>query len=189
MARPLRRPLPEPPLQPQRMMWRLSVHAKASARATRIDRTHSDRASKAGALPGAPEDLSLLPPRGWPSRYAVHCQSPRCGRAECRGVSRYMQKRAREQRGSIGPTQIVRRRRERCLGLPHPARVDPCRRCVCRVAQNRRVPSTQPGLCVSRVPPTHPRLSRGRTCTSRIARTCIALLRPSVGRGAAAQLL
>ena len=53
----------------------------------------------------------------------------------------------------------------------------------------RRVPYTQPGLCVSRVPPTHPRLSRGRACTSRIARTCIALLRPSVGRCAAAQLL
>ena len=50
-------------------------------------------------------------------------------------------------------------------------------------------PYTQPGLCVSRAPPTHPRLSRGRACASRIARTCIALLRPSVGRGAAAQLL
>ena len=53
----------------------------------------------------------------------------------------------------------------------------------------RRPPHAQPGLCVSRAPPTHPRLSRGRACASRIARTCIALLRPSVGRGAAAQLL
>ena len=42
-----------------------------------------------------------------------------------------MQERPR-QRGSIGLTQIVRRRRERCLGLPHPARVDPCPRCVRR---------------------------------------------------------
>ena len=42
-----------------------------------------------------------------------------------------MQERPR-QRGSIGLTQIVRRRRERCLGLPHPARVDPCPRCVWR---------------------------------------------------------
>ena len=53
----------------------------------------------------------------------------------------------------------------------------------------RRPPHAQPGLCASRVPPMHPRLSRGRACASRIARTCIALLRPSVGRGAAAQLL
>jgi hypothetical protein len=67
----------------------------------------------------------LLPPRGWPSRHAVHCQSPRCGRAECRGVARDMQERPREQCGSIGPTQIVRRRRERCLGLPHPHTLRP----------------------------------------------------------------
>jgi hypothetical protein len=40
----------------------------------------------------------------------------------------------------------------------------------------RRVPYVQPGLCVSRAPPTHPRLSRGRACASRIARTCIARL-------------
>ena len=53
----------------------------------------------------------------------------------------------------------------------------------------RRVPYAEPGLCVSRAPPTHLRLSRGRACASRIARTCIARLRPSVGRGAAAQLL
>ena len=53
----------------------------------------------------------------------------------------------------------------------------------------RRVPYTQPGLCVSRVPPTHPRLSRGRTCASRIARTCIARLPPLAVRRAAAQLL
>ena len=53
----------------------------------------------------------------------------------------------------------------------------------------RRAPYARPGLCVSRVRPTHPRLSRGCACASRIARTCIALLRPSVGRGAAAQLL
>jgi len=56
----------------------------------------------------------------------------------------------------------------------------------------RRAPYARPGLCVdcvSRVRPTHPRLSRGRACSSRIARTCIALLRPSVGRPAAAQLL
>ena len=53
----------------------------------------------------------------------------------------------------------------------------------------RRPPYAQPGLCASRARPTHPRPSRGRACASRIARTCIALLRPSVGRGAAAQLL
>ena len=44
----------------------------------------------------------------------------------------------------------------------------------------------QPGLCASRVRPTHPRLSRGRACTSRIAQTCIALLRPSAGQPDAA---
>ena len=53
----------------------------------------------------------------------------------------------------------------------------------------RRVPYAQPGLCVSRVQPTHPRPSRGRACTSRIARTCIARLPPSAVRPAAAQLL
>ena len=53
----------------------------------------------------------------------------------------------------------------------------------------RRAPYTQPGLCVSRAPPTHPRLSRGRACASRIARTCIARLPPSAVRRAAAQLL
>ena len=53
----------------------------------------------------------------------------------------------------------------------------------------RRPPHAQPGLCASRVPPTHPRLSRGRACTSRIARTCIARLPPSAVRPHAAQLL
>jgi hypothetical protein len=53
----------------------------------------------------------------------------------------------------------------------------------------RRDPYAQPGLCVSRAPPTHPRLSRGRACSSRIARTCIARLPPSAVRPAAAQLL
>ena len=46
----------------------------------------------------------------------------------------------------------------------------------------RRAPYAQPGLCVSRVRPTHPRLSRGRACASRIARTCIARLPPSAVR-------
>ena len=53
----------------------------------------------------------------------------------------------------------------------------------------RRPPHAQPGLCVSRAPPTHPRLSRGRACASRIARTCIARLPPSAVRPSAAQLL
>ena len=53
----------------------------------------------------------------------------------------------------------------------------------------RRAPYAQPGLCVSRAPPTHPRLSRGRACASRIARTCIARLPPSAVRPPAAQLL
>ena len=53
----------------------------------------------------------------------------------------------------------------------------------------RRPPHAQPGLCASRVPPTHPRLSRGRACASRIARTCIARLPRSAGRPIAAQLL
>ena len=53
----------------------------------------------------------------------------------------------------------------------------------------RRDPYAQPGLCVSRAPPTHPRLSRGRACSSRIARTCIARLPPSAVRPTAAQLL
>jgi len=53
----------------------------------------------------------------------------------------------------------------------------------------RRVPYAEPGLCVSRVRPTHPRLSRGRACASRIARTCIARLPPSAVRPSAAQLL
>jgi hypothetical protein len=53
----------------------------------------------------------------------------------------------------------------------------------------RRVPYARPGLCVSRAPPTHPRLSRGRACASRIARTCIARLPPSAVRPSAAQLL
>ena len=50
----------------------------------------------------------------------------------------------------------------------------------------RRPPHAQPGLCASRVPPTHPRLSRGRACASRIARTCIARLRPSAAQPDAA---
>ena len=53
----------------------------------------------------------------------------------------------------------------------------------------RRDPYAQPGLCVSRAPPTHPRLSRGRACSSRIARTCIARLPPSAVRPPVAQLL
>jgi hypothetical protein len=53
----------------------------------------------------------------------------------------------------------------------------------------RRVPYAEPGLCVSRAPPTHLRLSRGRACASRIARTCIARLPPSAVRPSAAQLL
>ncbi len=53
----------------------------------------------------------------------------------------------------------------------------------------RRVPYAEPGLCVSRVRPTHPRLSRGRACSSRIARTCIARLPPSAVRPAGTQLL
>ena len=53
----------------------------------------------------------------------------------------------------------------------------------------RRAPYARPGLCVSRVLPTHPRLSRGRACASRIARTCIARLPPSAVRPSAAQLL
>jgi hypothetical protein len=55
-----------------------------------------------------------------------------------------------------------------------------------------RAACARPGLCISRVPPAHPRLSRlsrGRACTSRIARTCIARLPPSAVRPAAAQLL
>ena len=188
----------------------------------------------------------LLPPRGWPSRHAVHCQSPRCGRAECRGVARDMQERPREQRGSIGLTQIVRRRRERCLGLPHPTRFDPCRgggacgpeppspSCSTRplrltsaanapasvtrtrlhlsdranvhraaapiggagrcrptfvTAMASDTPYTEPGLCVSRVPPARPRRCSACACASRIARTCIARLPPSAVRPAATQLL
>ena len=50
----------------------------------------------------------------------------------------------------------------------------------------RRAPYARPGLCVSRVRPTHPRLSRGRACASRIARTCIARLRPSAAQPDAA---
>jgi hypothetical protein len=53
----------------------------------------------------------------------------------------------------------------------------------------RRAPYARPGLCVSRVRPTHPRLSRGRACASRIARTCIARLPPSAVRSVVAQLL
>jgi len=50
----------------------------------------------------------------------------------------------------------------------------------------RRPPYAQPGLCASRARPTHPRPSRGRACASRIARTCIARLRPSAGQPDAA---
>ena len=64
-----------------------------------------------------------------------------------------MQQRAREQRGSIGHTQIARRRLERCLTLPHPARVDPRPRL--RAAQNLVL--VRRAVRVSRVAPLRPR--------------------------------
>ena len=153
------------------------------------------------------------------------------------GVARDMQERPREQCGSIGPTQIVRRRRERCLGLPHPTRFDPCRgggacgpeppgpfyptrplrltsaanapasvtrphlhlsdranvhraaapiggagRCrpTFVTAKASDTPYTQPGLCVSRAPPAHPRRCCVCTCApghALICRRCLIPLR------------
>ena len=53
---------------------------------------------------------------------------------------------------------------------------------VTALTPRRRLCSIQP-FGASRARPGHPRPSRGRACTARIAQTCIVLLPPLVGRG------
>ena len=79
---------------------------------------------------------------------------PRCPSGR-RGVPRDMQERPREQCGSIGPTQIVRRRLERCL---EPGLAAPRTRglvSAVRVAQNLVLVRRAVRVC--RVAPLRPR--------------------------------